>query len=138
MLIIVLGRPRPDDAARGRDDEPVLFLEIHDREVMALPIADGSATVQVEHERDLLAGTQVARIIEKELSTGLRIHGIAEIRDQLGGAVCVRTMQRWGRFALNAGDSLRRRGGAGGKQSGECRDGDQYTKRHEIPQSMLV
>lgn len=72
------GAMDPDVAAVGvANDEPIPFLVVHRREVVPLPVANGSGAVQAEDKDDLLVGLQIAGVIQKELATCSRLDGIA-------------------------------------------------------------
>src|SRR5690606_17369039 len=96
------------------------------REVVALPVPDRARAVEVEDERDLLAGLQVARIVQEELPPGLRVRRIAEVRQgavlQAGFAVAARGLR--GRTD-DAAEILRRRrrGDRGAHDADESQQG---------------
>ena len=111
LQVLVVGC-RPDARRRVRrgDDQSVLVLVVHDREVVPLPVAIRAAAVKAQHERHLFAAFQVARVVEKELAAGLRFNCGPLLDDRRPRAITVRTVERRRCFAGDTGDPYRWRG----------------------------
>jgi hypothetical protein len=99
-----IGNDASVSALGRRHDQPVLALQVHDREVVPLPVPDRTAAMQVEDKRHGFARFQIARIVEEECAIGLRQKGIPIVGDQFAGAVDVWTVDGRRRLTRYTGD----------------------------------
>ena len=116
-------RARLGGGGGGRgDDEAVLVLEVDDREVVPLPVADRSGAVQVQHEHDFFVRLQVARVVEEELAAGLRLDGVAVGPDLINRAVRFRTVDPGRRAAAGTLQGAGLSSSVNGNGEDECRN----------------
>src|ERR1035438_9502316 len=101
---------------RRGDNQAVLVLVIHHREIVALPIPVGACTVQTEDEGNFLVRLQIARVIEKVSAAGLHLNDGSLVYHPVGSAVLVRTAQDRGAGRATQLDGLCLSAG----KSGEC------------------
>jgi len=88
---------RTSGSRRGYHKTMGIFV-VHGREVMALPVADGTGTMNIQDERDFFPWLQVAWIIEKVFPAAVSLDDIAR-HCRFAGTVTVGAMHRWRRLA---------------------------------------
>src|SRR5262249_33132538 len=93
QICVIVSRPDSRRRIWRRDDQAILVFEIHDREVMTLPVSIRSGTIQAQNERDLLASFEIARILEEIGATGLHLDHRALVYDPVGWTVLVRAVK---------------------------------------------
>jgi hypothetical protein len=71
VRVVVVRIPQAVDSTGCGHDEAILLLQIHEREVVPVPVAVHRSTVKAQDEGHPFAGIQVTRIIEEEAALGL-------------------------------------------------------------------
>src|SRR5262249_39381610 len=90
---IVIGGPDSGRRIWRGDDQPILVLVVHDRKVVALPVAVGPGPVKAEDEGDLFTGLQITGIVEEVSAGGLHLDHRPLIYPRVRRTVFVRTME---------------------------------------------
>ena len=120
VLVVGLG-PRSRRRVRRGDDQTVLVLVVHEREIVALPVPVRTGAVEAEDERDLLAWLQIARIVEEVGAAGLHLDHVALVDHHRRRALGVGAVEVGGG---GAGGAFEAEGFFGGSESGQGKECD--------------
>jgi hypothetical protein len=107
--IVVLWTPLSIHGRRRGDHETIPVLEIHERQVMAMPVAEHTSPVETQYQQHGLVRLEIARVIEKESAIALWEDSVPMVCKQWLRAISVRTVKRWRRHTRRSVDPHRLR-----------------------------
>jgi hypothetical protein len=85
ISVVHLGTPRSRSRLAGirrRNDQLVLVLVARDRKIVPLPVSKRTATMQIQHESDLIARLKTTGKIQEDRPTAVRLGCVAGVRHQ--------------------------------------------------------